>query len=84
MIQSLELSIITLMATTAMTMLILFLPAFIELKKPKDGGPRMITHLDRANVSRISIANMEEEQSFDGALLMKIASLVSVIPNLEV
>jgi hypothetical protein len=42
MIQNLDLLIATLIGTTAIVIILFFLPALIELKKPKDAGPRLI------------------------------------------
>ena len=42
MIQELTLLIVTLTAM-ALTILIMFLPTIIELRKPHDAGPRLIT-----------------------------------------
>jgi hypothetical protein len=42
MIHNLDLLIATLIGTTAIIIILFFLPAIIELKKPKDAGPRQI------------------------------------------
>jgi len=42
MIQDSDLLIATLIATIAIIIVLFFLPAIIELKKPKDAGPRQI------------------------------------------
>jgi hypothetical protein len=36
-------TLIIAIAATAIVVLLMFLPAIIELKKPKDAGPRLIT-----------------------------------------
>lgn len=80
-------SIITLMVTTLALILITFLPAFIELKKPKDGGPRMITAKIpgmKPRIARfISLANIEDEQTYDGSLNQKMVKIIGVLPSLE-
>ena len=63
-------SIITvLIVATPILILITFLPAFLELKKPKDGGPRMIMksipEVKTRTLHAIHIANIEKEQKFD-------------------
>ena len=83
MIQSLNTLITTLIATTTVTIILLFLPAVIELKKPKDAGPRLITD-SIAKTCIIPLANIEEERKFDSQLIIKIASFLYAIPNLEV
>jgi len=68
--------------------LIMLLPALLELKKPKDGGPRMI--LDNISevqiqiMRMIPIASIEDEQKFDSALIQPLAKIIEVLPSLEV
>jgi hypothetical protein len=45
MAQSLETLIVTLVVIIVIFVALLFLPAIIELKKPKDDGPRVISIL---------------------------------------
>ena len=66
--------------------LTMFLPALLELKKPRDAGPRIITENSPTwkmwNQLSISIADMEEnvlKQAFTG----EITNVLSVLPNLE-
>ena len=68
--------------------LIMLLPALLELKRPKDAGPRAI--MDNASTVQsqirektILIVNVEEEQRFDQALIKKIADIIAVLPSLE-
>jgi hypothetical protein len=82
-------AIIIIMITTPVLILIMFLPAFIELKKPKDGGPRRITaEIPKGNVCIthfIPIANIEAEQKLvDRSLIQTIAKIIEVLPSLEV
>jgi hypothetical protein len=76
-----------LMVTTLALILITFLPAFIELKKPKDKGPRMITAkipgMNSHIANFISLANIEDEQAYDGSLSQKMVKVISVLPSLE-
>ena len=80
--------IILIIVVTPALILLMFLPAFIELKKPKDKGPRIITtEIPEANVSIkhfIPIANIEDEQKFDSSLIQAIAKTIAVLPSLEV
>jgi hypothetical protein len=68
--------------------LIMLLPALLELKKPKDGGPRLI--MDNINDVQIQIlrmtrvTNIESEQKFDIAIVSRLAKIIGVLPNLEV
>jgi hypothetical protein len=67
---------------------IMLLPALLELKRPKDAGPRAI--MENASTIRSQIIektflilNVEEEQRFDQALIKKIADVIAVLPGLE-
>ena len=77
-----------LVAAIAMVFTLLFLPAIIELKRPKDSGPRLITN-DISKLMLISlhlhILNIEEEQlrAFDIQLATKIANFLRAIQNIE-
>ena len=77
-----------LVVAIAIAVTLLFLPALIELKKPKDSGPRLITK-DISRLMLISlhphVLNIEDEQmlAFDSQLAAKIAGFLCAIPNLE-
>ena len=82
-------SIITMLILgTPILILIMLLPVLVELKKPKDAGPRMIMD----NVSEVPIsfmrviplANIEEEQKFDSTLIQTLAKIIGALPSLEV
>lgn len=81
-------AVILIILTTPILILITFLPAFIELKKPKDGGPRRITaEIPEVNLcitQFIPIVNIEDEQNFDSSLIQKMAKSVEILPSLEV
>ena len=81
-------AIIIITITTIALILIMFLPAFIELKRPKDGGPRMITteipEINMLTTRFILIANIEDEQKFDSSLIQTMAKIIEVLPSLEV
>jgi hypothetical protein len=85
MIQSLDLLITTLIAATT-AIVLMFLPAIIELKKPRDAGPRLITdYFAQMGLSalRIPLINIEDGGKLDSQLTVKIASFLYFIPNLE-
>ena len=86
MIQSI-LTLIAAMATTvAMSVVLLFVPAIIELKKPQDAGPRCIPNASaqiRLSALKTALLNIEEELKFDSQLTSKIQSFLHFIPNLE-
>jgi hypothetical protein len=67
---------------------IMLLPALLELKRPKDAGPRAI--VDKIIVAQaqmrktLLIVDLEEERGFDKRLIEKIADVIAFLPNLEV
>ena len=66
----------------------MFLPALLELKKPKDDGPRMIMGaipgVNMRLVRVIPFVNMEDEQKFDRSLIQTLARIIEILPSLEV
>jgi hypothetical protein len=66
---------------------ITLLPALLELKRPKDAGPRLIMNdvpvLQPQVREGILIVNVEEDHIFDQTLVKKIADIIAVLPNLE-
>ena len=81
-------AVIIIISAISTLILITFLPAFIELKKPKDEGPRRII----AGVSEVNlrvahvlpIVNIEDEQKFDSSLVQTMAKAISFLPSLEI
>jgi hypothetical protein len=67
--------------------LIMLLPPLLELKKPKDGGPRMImdsvSEVQIQIMRMIPIASIEEEQKFDSALIQLLVKIIEVLPSLD-
>jgi len=66
---------------------IMLLPALLELKRPKDAGPRMIMDhsvVVQPDIRSMLMVNVEEERGFDQILVEKIADVIAVLPNLEV
>ena len=88
MIPNLTSMITILIVATPVLILILFLPAIIELKKPKDQGPRMIMagipEMTLSSIHVIPITNMEYEQKFDRSLIQPMAKIIAVLPSLEI
>jgi hypothetical protein len=88
MIPNLTSAILLTVIGTIGLILILFLPAFLELRKPKDRGPRMIMNdfhgLLTGSSSIGAVVNIEEEQWFDRSLLMRLLKVIEVLPCLEV
>jgi hypothetical protein len=88
MIPNLTLIIIILIGATPTLILIMFLPALFELKKPRDAGPRAIVdsipEVKMLAMQVIPIANIEKEQKFDVSLIQTIAKIIGSLPSLEV
>lgn len=79
--------IIIILATTPLLILLMFSPALIELKKPKDSGPRIIPMENPEMMlitSFIPFSNMEDEQTFDSSLIQTLSKIVAFLPSLEV
>jgi len=88
MIPNLTSIIIILIVATPILIFIMFLPALLELKKPKDRGPRMIMgsipEVNMCIMHVIPITNIEDEQKFDSSLIQTMAKILEVLPTLEV
>ena len=64
---------------------ILFLPALLELKRPKDAGPRRIiknVSLIRYPVKLVPIEN-SEDFVIDKTVIRRLGELISALPDLE-
>jgi hypothetical protein len=62
--------------------LIMLLPAFLELKKPRDAGPRTIMNNIIA-IPQLPTIMEDEKLILDPTLYQKIAEILVVLPNLE-
>ncbi len=62
--------------------LIMLLPAFLELKKPRDAGPRTIMN-NIILIPQLPVIMEDETIVLDQALRQKIASIIAFLPNLE-
>lgn len=88
LIQNLNETLTLMLATVTMAAFLLFIPAIIELKKPKDAGPRLITENNMFTIRMVTakntIVNIEAEPKLGGYTEIKDTSFLSFIPNLEV
>jgi hypothetical protein len=87
MLPNLALTFVIISLGVSIFIIIMLLPAFLELKKPKDAGPRMIkdyTFTANLVTKEILIVNLEEKQEFDQTLVKKIVDVINALPNLEV
>ncbi|MCJ7430985.1 hypothetical protein MUO83_07225 [Candidatus Bathyarchaeota archaeon] len=65
---------------------IMFLPALLELKKPRDAGPRLIMDASVVTGSQErmkTLTKMEDGAEIDRNLAKKLADIIAVLPNLE-
>ncbi len=79
-------AIFLLLAGTPAIFLIMFLPALLELQRPRDRGPRRIaagTNKRFSPFSNIEIANLEEEFQFDRTLILLLERAMTVFPSLD-
>jgi hypothetical protein len=78
---------ILLILGVSISIFIMLLPAFFELKKPKDAGPRKIVNAPYIMQPRMGenvlMANLEEDYRFSQLLLKKILDVIAALPNLE-
>jgi hypothetical protein len=73
-------------ALIAMIIILFFLPAIIELKRPKDAGPRIISDNPAKimlSMLKIPIIDIEERQNLTYQATIKNAALLHDIPNIE-
>jgi len=87
MLPNLNLIIAILILGIPILILIMLLPPLLELKKPKDGGPRMImdniSEVQIQIMRMIPIASIEDEQKFDSALIQLLVKIIEVLPSLD-
>lgn len=61
----------------------MFLPALLELKKPRDAGPRRIMEEVVIGQYVERIGSMGVEFKVDRNIVKKVSEIISVLPNLE-
>jgi hypothetical protein len=79
-------TLFTAVPTAAIVIMLMFLPAIIELKKPQDAGPRSITNFPtnwHLSALKMDLFDIEDELKLDSSLVGKVGSFLSFIPNLE-
>jgi hypothetical protein len=69
---------------TALFFLIIFLPAIIELKKPKDCGPRLITYFNEPNGAILNqLVNIEADEKNSTGLTNKFFLDFNFVHDIE-
>jgi hypothetical protein len=79
---------IVLIVAAPALILLMCLPIYFELKKPKDRGPRVImadfTSLKMFIPYITSLANVDAGPEFDGSLSQRVAEIIAFLPSLEI
>jgi len=88
MISNIDQTIIILAFCTPILVLIMFLPSLLELKKPKDSGPRLIMEnipefLVHQSIT-IELADIEDGQKLESYHISGLRKIIQVLPSLEV
>jgi hypothetical protein len=80
-------TVMLLILSAIMSIVVMLLPAFYELRKPSDAGPRRIMKeslmLPLRTVKPFLIADVEEDYRIGQTTLHRILDIVAVLPNLE-
>ncbi|MCX8152964.1 MAG: hypothetical protein N3E52_00855 [Candidatus Bathyarchaeota archaeon] len=88
MIPNLTQMLVLFSITVPLLVFVTLLPAFLELKKPRDKGPRMIMETAPESIVfsiySFPIEDIEREQKFDVSLIHTIAMVLESLPNLDV
>ncbi|MEM3616445.1 MAG: hypothetical protein QXJ31_00835 [Candidatus Bathyarchaeia archaeon] len=61
--------------------IIMLLPALIELKKPKDAGPKILESDGQHGINLL--VNIESDVKFDWATIRRVAEIIAILPSLE-
>ncbi|MEM2911990.1 MAG: hypothetical protein QXM52_07535 [Candidatus Bathyarchaeia archaeon] len=82
-------SIIPLFIAVLAFIIVMLLPAIIELKKPKDAGPRIILEdmlsLQILSVSpEIPLLDFDDEVELNQKIIERMAKVLAILPKLEV
>ncbi len=75
-------SFILCLIAIAIISVILFMPAFIELKKPKDNGPRQIMGVKLGYCG--PLLYVEDEVTLEKVQASTLTLALTMLPNLEV
>jgi hypothetical protein len=81
-------TVIVLCVAAPALVLLMCLPIYFELKKPKDRGPRVIM-ADLPSLKMLipdisALANVDAELEFDGSLAQRVAEIIAFLPSLEI
>lgn len=78
---------IVLILSAIMSIVVMLLPTFYELRRPSDAGPRRIMKesliLPPRTLKPFLIADVEEDYRIGQTTIHKILDIIAVLPNLE-
>jgi len=76
---------VSLLFAVSALILIMFLPALLELKKPKDAGPKSISENASNSAEMFFLQSIEREEKhiLDSEILKRIGEIIGFLPNLE-
>jgi hypothetical protein len=86
MIEGTETLLINFALTIGLFSTLLFLPALIELKKPQDAGPRLITTFSTQmplSAQHMALFDLEDELESDCRLTGRMGHFFDAVPSLE-
>jgi hypothetical protein len=80
-----QLPFVTIFFGVVTFILVMFLPAFLELKKSRDSEPRRSEESFASRKYEVQLASIErsEEIETDMDLMKKMSNVLSALPNLE-
>jgi hypothetical protein len=61
--------------------IIMLLPALVELKKPRDAGPKILENEEQHRIDLL--VDMEIEAKFDWVTVRRVAEIIAFLPSLE-
>ncbi|MEM3823299.1 MAG: hypothetical protein QXH87_00010 [Candidatus Bathyarchaeia archaeon] len=61
--------------------IIMLLPALMELKNPKDAGPKTLESNEQHGINLL--VNIESDVKFDWATIKRVAEIIAILPSLE-
>ncbi len=88
MISNLTSAILLVAIGTPALALVTFFPALLELRQPRDRGPRVIMNDFRSSafhsLNSGVVMRIDEEREFDQSILLRLTAVLQVLPRLEV
>ncbi|MEM2988184.1 MAG: hypothetical protein QXK26_04005 [Candidatus Bathyarchaeia archaeon] len=61
--------------------IVMLLPAIMELKKPRDAGPKILEGDEQNGINLLH--DMETSVKIDWAIIRQVAEIIAILPSLE-